>query len=180
MNLRKKRTLRASLHYIGWRARQKSLLLPVAGEVFLLTLPFIERAYRPCGYWSERTLGLALSTHLSHTCPTHLCRRSPQRLSAVRTRRSVCRQHVVINGIRICFAETRDAFIFAQNRAEHSLLSVASRSRIAKGRDALKFVVVEHWYIHFASPAPEYFHRWPKVNIGTRNSNCLEFGIRSR
>ena len=43
MNLRKKRTPRASQHYVGWRARQKSLLLPVAGEVFLLTLPFIEQ-----------------------------------------------------------------------------------------------------------------------------------------
>ena len=28
---------------MGWRAGQKSLLLPVAGESFLLTLPFIER-----------------------------------------------------------------------------------------------------------------------------------------
>ena len=28
---------------MGWRAAQKSLLLPVAGEFFLLTLPFIER-----------------------------------------------------------------------------------------------------------------------------------------
>ena len=46
MNLRKKRTPRASQHYLGWRAGQKSLLLPVAGEVFLLTLPFIERRYR--------------------------------------------------------------------------------------------------------------------------------------
>jgi hypothetical protein len=32
---------------MGWRAGQKSLLLPVAGEFFLLTLPFIERRYRP-------------------------------------------------------------------------------------------------------------------------------------
>jgi hypothetical protein len=31
---------------MGWRDRQKSLLLPVAGEIFLLTLPFIERRYR--------------------------------------------------------------------------------------------------------------------------------------
>ncbi len=46
MTLRKKRTPRASLHYVGWRAWQKSMLLPVAGEVFLLTLPFIERRYR--------------------------------------------------------------------------------------------------------------------------------------
>jgi hypothetical protein len=33
---------------MGWRDRQKSLLLPVAGEIFLLTLPFIERPYRRC------------------------------------------------------------------------------------------------------------------------------------
>src|SRR4029077_5390783 len=46
MTLRKKKNPRASQHYMGWRARQKSLLLPVAGEFFLLTLPFIERAYR--------------------------------------------------------------------------------------------------------------------------------------
>ena len=46
MDRRKKRTPRASQHYRGWRAWQKSLLLPVAGEIFLLTLPFIERPYR--------------------------------------------------------------------------------------------------------------------------------------
>jgi hypothetical protein len=46
MTLRKKKNPRASQHYMGWRDRQKSLLLPVAGEFFLLTLPFIERAYR--------------------------------------------------------------------------------------------------------------------------------------
>ena len=48
MTLRKKRTPRASLHYMGWRDWQKSLLLPVAGELFLLTLPFIERGNRSC------------------------------------------------------------------------------------------------------------------------------------
>jgi hypothetical protein len=48
MTLRKKKTPRASQHYMGWRAGQKSLLLPVAGEFFPLTLPFIERAYRRC------------------------------------------------------------------------------------------------------------------------------------
>src|SRR5271156_3731230 len=42
MILRKKRTPRASQHYVGWRAWQRSLLLPVAGEFFLLTLPSIE------------------------------------------------------------------------------------------------------------------------------------------
>src|SRR6476620_11267119 len=54
MNLRKKRTPRASQHYVGWRARQKSLLLPVAGEVFLLTLPFIERPYRKSALGATR------------------------------------------------------------------------------------------------------------------------------
>src|ERR1700682_5842940 len=55
MDLRKKRTPRASQHYVGWRAWQKSLLLPVAGEVFLLTLPFIDsilvRISRPHLAW---------------------------------------------------------------------------------------------------------------------------------
>src|SRR5882762_5112789 len=46
MTLRKKKPPRASQHYMGWRTGQKSLLLPVAGEFFLLTLPFIERANR--------------------------------------------------------------------------------------------------------------------------------------
>src|ERR1700676_3056426 len=49
MTLRKKRTPRASLHYVGWKAWQTSMLLPVAGEVFLLTLPLIERRYRTNG-----------------------------------------------------------------------------------------------------------------------------------
>jgi hypothetical protein len=54
MTLRKKKTPRASQHYLGWRAGQKSLLFPVAGEFFLLTLPFIER-----GYWTtEIYLGI--------------------------------------------------------------------------------------------------------------------------
>jgi hypothetical protein len=54
MNLRKKRTPRASQHYVGWRAGHKSVLLPVAGGVFLLTLPFIERRYRLSGISSFR------------------------------------------------------------------------------------------------------------------------------
>ena len=51
MNLQKKSTPRTSQHYVDWRAGQKSLLLPVAGDVFLLTLPFIERAYRRVEFW---------------------------------------------------------------------------------------------------------------------------------
>ena len=41
---------------MGWRAGHKSLLLPVAAELFLLTLPFIERGYR-----RSEVLGLDLS-----------------------------------------------------------------------------------------------------------------------
>jgi len=41
MTLRKKENPKASKHYMGWRPG-KILLLPVAGEFFLLTLPFIE------------------------------------------------------------------------------------------------------------------------------------------
>src|SRR5882724_3050815 len=58
MTLRKKKTPRASQHYMGWRAGQKSLLLPVAGEFFLLTLPFIERANRTSGRCSPSEKGL--------------------------------------------------------------------------------------------------------------------------
>src|SRR6266481_5551771 len=47
MNLRKRENPRTSLNDTGWRAWRTSSLLPVAGEVFLLTLPFIERANRP-------------------------------------------------------------------------------------------------------------------------------------
>jgi hypothetical protein len=46
MNLQKERTPRASQHYMGWIAQRTKSLSPVAGEVFLLTIPFIERAYR--------------------------------------------------------------------------------------------------------------------------------------
>src|SRR5580704_5996554 len=54
MNRRNKRTPRPSQHYMGWRDRQKSLLLPVAGEIFLLTLPFIERPYRKLAQHATR------------------------------------------------------------------------------------------------------------------------------
>ena len=46
MNLQTDKRPGGSQHDMGWRARRTSSLLPVAGEVFLLTLPFIERA---CG-----------------------------------------------------------------------------------------------------------------------------------
>jgi hypothetical protein len=69
----------------------------------------------------------------------------------------------VINGIRIFFAEAPDAFIFAEHRAEHSLSTITLSSRIAKGRDTLKLIVVKHRYLSLASPTPGHFHRWLTV-----------------
>ena len=46
MNLRRRQIHSASLRYLGWTARRFSQRLPVAGESFLLTSPFIERRYR--------------------------------------------------------------------------------------------------------------------------------------
>src|SRR5713101_223231 len=46
MNLGKSENHSASFHYLGWTARPFPLRLPVAGKAFLLTSPFIERAYR--------------------------------------------------------------------------------------------------------------------------------------
>src|SRR6266849_2024135 len=51
MNLRKSENHSAPLHYMGWTARPFSLRPPVAGEAFLLTSPFIERAYRKSEEW---------------------------------------------------------------------------------------------------------------------------------
>ena len=48
MNLEKEKTFGVSQHAVGWRAQRSTSRWPVVGEVFLLTLPFIERAYRTC------------------------------------------------------------------------------------------------------------------------------------
>jgi len=120
-----------------------------------------------------------------HTRSTHLGSRSTQRFSARCTGRSIHRQHVVINGGRICLTETCHAFIFAQDRAEHSLPEVALISCIANRRYTLKFIVVEHRYLSLTSPTPEHFHRWLKVttanaNSRARDSDWLESAIRIR
>jgi hypothetical protein len=49
MNLRKRKTYSVSFHSWGWTARPFPLRFAVAGEVFVLTSPFIERAYRHVG-----------------------------------------------------------------------------------------------------------------------------------
>src|SRR5215831_17054694 len=41
-----KKTRRASQHNLGWAVQRIDSLLSVAGGVFLLTFPFIERRYR--------------------------------------------------------------------------------------------------------------------------------------
>ncbi len=65
VRLQKMPTPRASQHYRGWRAWQKSLLLPVAGEIFLLTLPFIERSYRPSKVLVRHMSGYATNQDLA-------------------------------------------------------------------------------------------------------------------
>jgi hypothetical protein len=46
MNLQKQKTSRASQQDMGWIAQRTNSLSPVTVEVFLLTISFIERAYR--------------------------------------------------------------------------------------------------------------------------------------
>src|SRR5215472_8164536 len=46
MNRPRTKNPRASQHYMGWKTGRIFVLLPVAGDVFLLTFPFIERGYR--------------------------------------------------------------------------------------------------------------------------------------
>jgi len=53
MNLRKRKITDPRLYELGWMAGRISLLPPVAGEVFLLTSPFIERAYRKGSFQYE-------------------------------------------------------------------------------------------------------------------------------
>jgi hypothetical protein len=50
MNLREKKTPGASQHDLGWIVQRTKSLSPVAEEIFLLTIPFIERAYRTSGF----------------------------------------------------------------------------------------------------------------------------------
>jgi len=46
MNLEKEKVPRDSQHDMGWKAQRRFSLLPVAGDLFSLTLPFIERGNR--------------------------------------------------------------------------------------------------------------------------------------
>ena len=50
MNLPGEKTSRTSQQDMDWRGQRTCSLLPVAGKVFLLTLPFIERGNPTCGF----------------------------------------------------------------------------------------------------------------------------------
>src|ERR1700730_9334437 len=65
MNLRKRKTHRVSFHYWGWTARPFPLRFAVAGKVFVLTSPFIERDYRNVG---RSTVGVK-TVHSDKTLP---------------------------------------------------------------------------------------------------------------
>src|SRR5258707_9276071 len=68
MNLQTDKRPGGSQHDMGWRVRRTSSLLPVAGEVFLLTLPFIERACRERSIGGEKpTYRYPISTKLNNS-----------------------------------------------------------------------------------------------------------------
>ena len=46
MNLEKEKGPRVLQHHMGWNVQRTFPLLPVAGEIFLLTFPLIERGNR--------------------------------------------------------------------------------------------------------------------------------------
>src|SRR5215470_17223099 len=58
MNLEKEKGPRASQHDMGWNAQRTFPLLPVAGEIFLLTFPFIERGNRLVDFGTGNLSGL--------------------------------------------------------------------------------------------------------------------------
>ena len=64
MNLQEEKTPRASQHDMGWRAQRTTSLSPVAGEFFLLILPFIERAYRQAESLVRHSSGYATNQDL--------------------------------------------------------------------------------------------------------------------
>jgi len=55
MNLEKEKGPTASQHDMGWNASRIFRLLPVAGEIVLLTFPFIERRKRPLDFGTGAT-----------------------------------------------------------------------------------------------------------------------------
>jgi hypothetical protein len=53
---------------VGWKVRRTPSLLPVDGEVFLLTLPFIERAYRTSSVLARNMSGNLTYRELIQHC----------------------------------------------------------------------------------------------------------------
>src|ERR1700736_4787833 len=74
MNLRKRKTHRVSFHYWGWTARPFPLLFAVAGKVFVLTSPFIERDYRNLAQSMVTDISVSIVPH-----PTGISRHSATR-----------------------------------------------------------------------------------------------------
>jgi hypothetical protein len=66
MNLQKRQNHTTSLHYLGWTAGPFFLCLPVEGEPFLLTSPFIERGNRTsCGVLLRAIVGFPTNRELA-------------------------------------------------------------------------------------------------------------------
>jgi len=60
MNRSEDKTPRASQHDVGWKPERSNPLPSVAGEVFLLTFPFIEPGNRRSGFWPREHTGLTI------------------------------------------------------------------------------------------------------------------------
>jgi len=59
MNLEKEKGPRVSQHHMGWNVQRTFPLLPVAGEIFPLTFPLIERGNRRVDFWHGELTGFA-------------------------------------------------------------------------------------------------------------------------
>jgi hypothetical protein len=57
------------------------------------------------------------------------------------------------HGIRVSLVEPSDLFVFLQDVTKVSLGSLPE-----KGHHALELILIEHWYIGLATPAPKRFH----------------------
>ena len=105
--------------------------------------------------------------------------RSSQRLAAMFAGWAVERESVVVDGVRVCFAEAGDAVVFR----EHGVVAFRNRSGVAhtcRLSNGMPFSVHEHRDFHFASPTPEHLHVFIKSRLrqsGTRFARMFYPGL---
>src|SRR5487761_86587 len=145
MSLEKRNNRGSSLQYTGWMSEGLSLLPPVAGGVFFLTSPYIERGYRKLSHYrnshpyrtdsgintgGRRSYGWVTTEEVHEACPdirfSNFCLGGNARCSA--------------EGNRACAAKTA-AGNCAEDRGHakgagvfHVLLGCARRKNLAANR----------------------------------------------